>query len=143
MRHVAFTTRTLLASTVLVSSLAVTGIALADRGTSHDAVSAPPVLVEVPVCWGTPSTGTALASPGGAMVQTVTVRIEPTSLLRLDPDGHVKAAETNTGCAPRATDHVYVVMRNGDLVENTKVDVSTVRWTGDFTQFGFIEQQHD
>jgi hypothetical protein len=79
----------------------------------------------------------------GGMTQTVSVRIEPTSLLKLDSDGHVLAAETNTGCAPRSTDHIYVVLPNGNLVEDRTVDVSKVTWTGDFTQFGFVTQRHE
>lgn len=148
MRHVATTTRTLLAATVLAGSLAVTGVALAER--SHGRTTASDssddrsaVLVEVPSCWGAPISDPAPLPTGDGMTQTVSVRIEPTSLLRLDSDGHVLAAETNTGCAPRATDHIYVVLRNGNLVENRTVDVSKVHWTGDFTQFGFVEQQHE
>jgi hypothetical protein len=148
MRHVAFTTRTLMAATVLVGSLAVTGVALAER--SHGRTTASEgndgqstILVEVPSCWGTPISDPVPPPTAGGMTQTVSVRIEPTSLLKLDSDGHVLAAETNTGCAPRATDHIYVVLRNGNLVENTKVDVSKVQWTGDFTQFGFVSQHHE
>jgi hypothetical protein len=152
MRHVALTTtRTLLATTVLATSLAVTGVALAER-TRTDSTEAGDerdhraVLVQVPSCWGTPittpdTTRTTPPNPADGGL-SVTVRIEPTSLLKLDSSGHVIAAETNTGCAPRMTDHIYVVLSNGNLVENTKVDVSDVRWTGDFTEFGFIRQQH-
>ncbi len=148
MRHVATTTRTLLAATVLAGSLAVTGVALAERSRSHVTESDSgrdhrPALVEVPSCWGAPLSDPVPAPNAGGMTQTVSVRIEPTSLLKLDSDGHVLAAETNTGCAPRVTDHIYVVLRNGNLVENRKVDVSKVTWTGDFTQFGFIIQQHE
>lgn len=142
MRHVAFTTRSLLISTVLVGSLAVTGIALAERGPTAEVASTPPaaVLVEVPECWGAPTTRTELPSSDGAMVQTVTVSIEPTSLLRLDADGHVIAAETNTGCAPRGTDRLFVVHDDGSLTEAPGFDVASVAWTGDFTQFGFVPQ---
>ncbi len=143
MRHVAFTTRTLLTSTVLVGSLTLTGVALAARATPaapQTAAPAVPVLVEVPVCWGTPTTATTLPSPAGAMVETVTVSVEPTSLLKLDADGHVRSAETNTGCAPRSTDHLFFVHDDGSLTDATGFDVASVAWTGDFTQFGFIEQ---
>ncbi len=140
MRHVAFTTRSLLASTVLVASLAIAGIAVAERAaTAEVATTAPAVaLVEVPVCWGTPTTGTV--SSDSAMVQIVTVRVEPTSLLRLDADGHVEAAATNTGCAPRSTDHLFIVQKDGSLVDFPDFHPESVAWTGDFTQFGFIPQ---
>ena len=142
MRHVAFTTRSLLASTVLVGSLAVAGIALAERGTTVevDATAPAAVLVEVPVCWGAPTTGTELPSSDGAMVQTVTVSIQPAARRRLDADGPVKAAATKTRCAPRSTDHLFIVHDDGSLTEATGFDVAGVAWTGDFTQFGFVPQ---
>lgn len=142
MRHVAFTTRSMLASTVLVGSLAVTGIALAERGTTSPVAATAPAaaLVEVPVCWGSPTTLTTLPSFDGSAVQTVTVSVEPTSLLRLGADGHVIAAETNTGCAPRGTDRLFIVHDDGSLTEAPGFDVASVAWTGDFTQFGFIPQ---
>jgi hypothetical protein len=151
MRHVATTTRTILATTVLAGSLTLTGVALADRarsgssssGDSGDDRDHRTTLVQVPSCWGTPIATPTTPPPVGGVTQTVVVRIEPTSLLKLDSDGHVVAAETNTGCAPRPTDHIYVVLRNGDLIENRKVDVSKVKWTGDFTEFGFVPQRHD
>lgn len=143
MRHVAFTIRSLLVSTVLVSSVAVAGIALAERGATTEIAPTTPAadLVEVPECWGNPTTRTELPSTDGAMVQTVTVRIEPTSLLRLDADGHVMAAETNTGCAPRGTDRLFIVHDDGSLTEAPGFDVASVAWTGDFTQFGFVPQR--
>jgi hypothetical protein len=144
MRHVTFTTRSLLASTVLVGSLTVTGVALAARAGSAPATtpSPVPVLVEVPVCWGSSATGATLPVVDGGMVQTVTVSVEPTSLLKLDADGHVNAAETNTGCAPRSTDRLFVVHDDGSLTDATGFDVASVAWTGDFTQFGFVSQRH-
>jgi hypothetical protein len=154
MRHIGFTIRSVLVSTVLVGSVAVAGIALAERGASTVAsieasieasTEASPTapaaaLVEVPVCWGTPTTVPTLPSSDGAMVQTVTVSIEPTSLLRLGADGHVIAAETNTGCAPRSTDRRFIVHDDGSLTEVPGFDVASVAWTGDFTQFGFVPQ---
>jgi hypothetical protein len=94
-----------------------------------------PALVEAPECWalrpGTPSTYP------GANVETITLTIEPTSLLAVDAQGRVTAAETNTGCAPRPGDHLYLVHPDGNLTEATGLDVTRLHFTGDFTLFGY------
>lgn len=141
MGRAAFTTRSILATMLVGAVLTATGAAFAaSTGTSLPPVVQQrelPALVEVPVCWG--STDTTPAPEGDGVVPVV-VRIEPTALLKVDAAGTVIAAETNTGCAPRATDLLYVVADDGTLTPAEGIDVTTVAWTGDFTQFGFIPQ---
>ena len=141
MGRAAFTTRSILATMLMGAVLTATGAAFA----ASTGTSLPPVvqqrellaLVEVPVCWGSTDTTPA---PDRDDVIPVVMRIEPTALLKVDADGTVVAAETNTGCAPRATDLLYVVADDGTLTPADGIDVTTVAWTGDFTQFGFIPQ---
>lgn len=145
MGRAAFTTRSILATALAAAVLTATGAAFAaSTGTSLPPVVQErelPALREVAPCWG--STDTIMptdADLGGSMTQTVTLRIEPTALLKVAADGTVLAAETNTGCAPRPTDLLYVVADDGSLTPADGIDVTTVAWTGDFTRFGFVPQ---
>lgn len=143
MGRVAFTTRSILATALAAAVLTATGAAFAaSTGTSLPPVVQQrelPALREVAPCWG--STDTILDTEGGdAAVTPVVLRVEPTALLKVAADGTVLAAETNTGCAPRPTDLLYVVADDGSLTPAEGIDVAAVAWTGDFTQFGFIPQ---
>ena len=143
MGRVAFTTRSILATALAAAVLTATGAAFAaSTGTSLPPVVQQrelPALREVTPCWG--GTDTILDTEGGdAAVTPVVLRVEPTALLKVAADGTVLAAETNTGCAPRPTDLLYVVADDGSLTPAEGIDVAAVAWTGDFTQFGFIPQ---
>lgn len=141
MGRVAFTTRSILATALAGAILTATGAAFAaSTGTSLPPVVQQrelPALLEVPTCWGSTDT---VPAPAGDTVIPVVLRVEPTALLKVADDGTVLAAETNTGCAPRPTDLLYVVAADGSLHPAVGIDVSTVAWTGDFTQFGFVPQ---
>ncbi|MEN9644924.1 MAG: hypothetical protein RL238_1593 [Actinomycetota bacterium] len=141
MGRAAFTTRSILAATIVAAVLTATGAAFAaSTGSPLPPVVQQrelPALLEVPTCWGSTDT---VPAPAGDGVIPVVLRIEPTALLQLADDGTVLAAETNTGCAPRATDLLYVVAADGSLSPAVGVDVTAVAWTGDFTQFGFVPQ---
>ncbi len=147
MRHVAFTTRWILAASAAVTIAWSGGIAAAmassdtpKGGTATQVVVPDPgALIEVPECWGAPAPTSTLPDLGG-VTQTITVTVERVALLQLDASGAVKAAETNTGCAPRTGDRVYIVQADGSLVEAPDFDVTSTKWTGDFTNFGFIPQ---
>lgn len=142
MGRAAFTTRSILATTLVGAVLTATGAAFAaSTGTSLPPVVQErvlPALVEVPTCWG--STDATVPTPDGDDTIPVVLRIEPTALLKVSDDGTVLAAETNTGCAPRATDLLYVVADDGSLSPAVGIDVTAVVWTGDFTRFGFVSQ---
>lgn len=145
MRHVALTTRSLVASAAVLVATTAIGAAAAAAATFSTPQAATqtviaPALVEVPECWGSTSPTDTLPTFDGAMVQTITVTVEPTSLLRIDQDGRVSAAATNTGCAPRATDHLFVVQADGSLRPAEGIDVDAIAWTGDFTRYGFVPQ---
>jgi hypothetical protein len=145
MGRVAFTTRSILATALAAAVLTATGAAFAaSTGTSLPPVVQQrelPALREVPTCWGSIDDARPTeADLDGSMTQTVVLRIEPTALLKVADDGTVLAAETNTGCAPRPTDLLYVVADDGSLTPADGIDVSAVAWTGDFTQFGFVTQ---
>jgi hypothetical protein len=81
-------------------------------------------------------------SAPGLLVQQVGVGLRSATVLRLDVFGRVVAAATNTGCAPRQTDDVYVTL-NGHATIITNVNVSTVQWDGDFAKPGtYYHQEH-
>jgi hypothetical protein len=138
MKHTGMTGRSFAAAVVLLVASGSAAVAIAHGddalppATQH-IVTSP--LVEAPGCWH-PSADTP-TTIAGADVQTVTVTIEATALLKVDERGRVTAAETNTGCAPRPTDHLYFVHPDGNLSEAVGFDVSELRFTGDFTQFGY------
>lgn len=147
MRHVAFTTRWILAASAAVTVAWSGGIAAALTGAdapksgaaTQVVVTEPGALIEVPTCWGEPATAATLPNMGDA-TQTVTVTVERVAMLRLDASGAVTAAQTNTGCAPRTGDRIYIVQADGSLVEAPAFDVTATHWHGDFTQFGFVPQ---
>jgi hypothetical protein len=138
MRHVRTTGRSFVAAVVLLVGTGSAAVAAAHSGAplpapTQRSVTTP--LVEAPTCWapepGTPST------IGGANVETITLTIEATSLLAVNEEGRVTAAETNTGCAPRPTDHLYFVHPDGSVTDASGTDLTGLRFTGDFTQFGY------
>ncbi|MFZ4720212.1 MAG: hypothetical protein ACOYMR_12350 [Ilumatobacteraceae bacterium] len=136
-----------MATTLVLASSTLIGVAVASASRTTrleptQVVVESKRLVEQPHCWGAdPKNPDALPAVDGAMVQAVTVTIEPTSLLKLDRRGKVSAAATNTGCRPHATDHLYVVNPDGSLREAKGIDVDRVKWTGDFREWGFVPQR--
>ena len=97
-------------------------------------------LVERAQCAGdqaAPVSG-SVAVDAAAAVQLVSVVVPPVALLDLDADGGVIAAATNTGCAPRLGDAVYVVQADGSLVPGA---LPVVDWVGDFTEAGVFQPQ--
>jgi hypothetical protein len=94
-----------------------------------------PALVEAPACWA-PSTSAPTTYPGNGM-ETITLTIPATSLLAVDDHGVVTAAETNTGCAPRVGDLVYLVHPDGSLTKADDYDVSSLHFSGDCTVFAY------
>jgi hypothetical protein len=138
MRHTRITGRSFAAAVVLLVATGSAAVAIAHgddappRATQH-VITSP--LIEAPGCWH-PSAGTPTTLPA-ANVETITLTIEATALLAVDEQGRVTAAETNTGCAPRPTDHLYLMHPDGNLTEALGFDVSELRFTGDFTQFGY------
>ena len=81
----------------------------------------------------------APGSSTGAGVQSVSVTVPAVVLLRVDGSGRVVAASTNTGCAPRAGDEVYIVQADGSLARTPVLP--TVEWRGDFTAAGVFQAQ--
>jgi hypothetical protein len=78
----------------------------------------------------------------GLLVQQVGVGLRSATVLHLDTFGRVVDAATNTGCAPRQTDDIYVKM-NGSATLVTDVNISRVHWDGDFSKPGtYYRQTH-
>ena len=75
--------------------------------------------------------------------QPVVVRVPAITFLRLDHSGRVTAAATNTGCAPRSTDQIYVARVDGTLQRTWSIHVDRYRWAGDFTVAARYQMQRD
>ena len=77
------------------------------------------------------------------MQQDITVTVPRTALIRVDAAGNVRAAATNTGCAPRAGDDFYVIAPDGSMTLAQPGDFARQHWVGDFTSPGrYVEQDH-
>jgi hypothetical protein len=63
-----------------------------------------------------------------------------TALLELDTSGQIVAAATNTGCAPRPGDDVYVRTAGGDLGVGDPALLARA-WVGDFRKAGVYQPQ--
>lgn len=83
-----------------------------------------------------PGTVAAAGSPALA----VSVRVPRTALVEIDAAGRVVAAATNTGCAPRLGDDVYLRTATGDLVPGDPA-LLTRAWVGDFREAGVYQPQ--
>lgn len=90
-------------------------------------------------CAPSPDDTTSVRGADGDMA--VTVRVPGIAVLRVNRDGRVTAAMTNTGCAPQAGDEVYVFLPDGTMSECTSIDVGAMVWSGDFSQPGAYQPQ--
>lgn len=90
------------------------------------------VLVEEAGCDVPPTAG----PPDG----NVRVVVPPTALVHVDAAGRVIAAMTNTGCAPRPTDDVWVVAPSGDT-RPADPALADRTWHGDFRIRGELVSQ--
>jgi hypothetical protein len=87
-----------------------------------------------------PRIATNVVSFGGGK-QTMAVSVPRTVLLRVDSSGQVTAAATNTGCAPRKLEDVFVFRLDGTVSPDTDFDVDACAWTGDFSVPGQFQDQ--
>jgi hypothetical protein len=95
-----------------------------------------PVLVEDPSCaHPSPATTPRPPAPSGGSTQVITVTVPATALLRIDAHDRIVAALTNTGCAPRSTDSIYLIRPDGSVTPTREVSVDRA-WTGNFTAAG-------
>jgi hypothetical protein len=141
--------RVLHAVRAVAAGIAVAGIAtVLPLGRLRPAVAdgtrelAPPMLLESPSCQaaamneGRP---TATSSPAGSMALTVTV--PPVAVMHVDDRNRIVSAMTNTGCAPRTTDQLWLVAPDGRFVAASPELASAHRWVGDFRMPGVNVKQ--
>lgn len=74
--------------------------------------------------------------------QTITVHVPRTALLKVDDDGMVVAAATNTGAAPQSGDDVYLIHPDGTVEPSDTFDLGSVQWVGDFSRPGSFQPQN-
>ncbi len=86
---------------------------------------------------------TASHQPSSQRVQQVLVGVPRTAMIRLDSSGRVVAAWTNTGCAPRPTDEVWLMGPDGSITAGSTKIVDR-SWQGDFSRAGvFVLQRRE
>lgn len=124
----------------IVGAGAFAGLAVAGVVPSPDSPPRPPsgssTLVERPGC----APSEPIEAPGDGTDQRVAVTVRPTALIGVDASGRVVDAWTNTGCAPRPTDDVYVRRADGTIRPGGR-DLADRAWTGDFRRPGIAVVQ--
>jgi len=84
---------------------------------------------------------TSAGAPSASPTQSVAVRTPATAMIRVDAGGVVLAAWTNTGCAPRAGDDLWVLHPDGTIAAAPPSIVDR-SWQGDFSHAGVFVDQH-
>ena len=119
------------------------GLSVSALASPVEAAVVPPVsavgqLVEVAECFGSLPSGVVpeVGSAGGQMTQTVSLTILPTALVKTDSLGRPFEVMTNTGCAPRSGDMIYVFVNEGELRQVPWSNFASVIWHGDFSRSG-------
>ena len=143
----ALSTRIGLAAAVVATSGGLLFFGTLDRASAHDGSRSLRLIEAADCASGThtaqPTNANAGAAGGDAprMQQTIRVTVPATALLRIDRDGRVVAALTNTGCAPRHSDDIYVVRPDGTVALASSTQITARTWTGDFTSPGVYVDQ--
>ncbi|MEX0846332.1 MAG: hypothetical protein WD023_01015 [Ilumatobacteraceae bacterium] len=128
-----------IAATALASGVLIFGAMAHADSPVVDATPLSSTLVERVRC-DRPTPASMSDESAGGTGQNLTVTVPATALLTLDNDGAVVAATTNTGCAPRSSDNLYLVMPDGSVTEATE-PLPTHSWIGDFTSAGVVVSQ--
>jgi hypothetical protein len=89
----------------------------------------------------TSAAGAVEALRHSAQEQPISVTVPAVALLRVDVDGRVVAAATNTGCAPRTSDAVYLFHEDGSIEAVSAAALAGQVWIGDFTKSGVFAAQ--
>ncbi len=83
-------------------------------------------------------------SPPSERSQHIVVGVPRTAMIRLDSSGRVVAAWTNTGCAPRPTDEVWLMGPDGSITAAGSTEIVDRSWRGDFSRPGvFVLQRRE
>lgn len=127
---------------VVAASLVVGGwVATSTDGAAPaDDSSRRPALVERSVCAGARAGPVHEPTGPDGVGQTITVTVPATATLHLDNRGRVVAAWTNTGCAPRPGDDLFLVHPDG-TIEPSPAPLPTRTWIGDFREAGVPQRQ--
>jgi hypothetical protein len=122
----------------LVAVVALT--AAVASGGCGEATAAPGAvpLLEDAAC-GAPAAESSGRTEGGRA--TVSVDLPGTAVLLVDARQRVTGAWTNTGCAPRPHDDVWVQEADGSLRRADATGVIAVQWRGDFRHRGVVVPQ--
>ena len=80
-------------------------------------------------------------SSGGEVSQALEVRVPRIAMVSYDRADRIDAVATNTGCAPRPGDEVYIVLDDGNLVAAPDFALDGIEWLGDFTAAGVFQAQ--
>jgi hypothetical protein len=134
----------------LISRIGVAGAGLAASGTivlfatiggaGAHADAGPAPLRESASC-GHPLPADAGSGPVRGVAQQINVAVPATALIRIDHAGRIAAALTNTGCAPRTGDDIYIVRADGSVDPTPIHELPSPQWFGDFTVAGVYVSQ--
>ena len=104
-----------------------------------------PTLIERAECVSDEAAATpaqvSTAGGGGEVSQALEVRVPRIAMVSYDSGDRIAAVATNTGCAPRAGDEVYIVLDDGNLVAAPDFALDGIEWRGDFTAAGVFQTQ--
>ncbi len=134
MRRTTTGARISLAAAAVVGVLGVGAVRSADAHRAEDRDDRRPSSVESTACPN--RTVDAGAPTAGPNTQPISVVVPRTVLVHLDRSGRVTRATTNTGCAPRVADDVYVIRANGSVGAAPSSLVAHVRWVQQGTRSG-------
>jgi hypothetical protein len=81
------------------------------------------------------------AVSGQGLQQIAKVAIPATTFLRVDRNGRVTEAATNTGCQPGKRDDMFLLKPDGKIVSVSAAQVERCDWTGDFRVSGRFQRQ--
>jgi hypothetical protein len=75
------------------------------------------------------------------MIDGLQVMVPSSAIVRVDHRGRPLAVMTNTGCAPRPSDQIWLVLPEGTFVPTVGAFAATVTWVGDFRTPGVYVRQ--
>jgi len=108
---------------------------------AHGDGDQPPALVQDAGCAASEATSVAPDVGGSGLRQDVTAIVPAMAMIRVDANGSVRSAWTNTGCAPQASDDFFVIHPDDSIEPVPGDDFAERAWIGDFATPGVYVDQ--
>jgi hypothetical protein len=81
------------------------------------------------------------AEPDGQLLPSFEVGLDPTTFVKVDRNGRIVSAATNTGCRPISGDTVYLFLPDGSITLAPYLDLDEIDWKGSFRSPGEFYRQ--